>query len=1082
MKFSLQKASFGGKAVRMACTPLVLSMLLPTVGWTNSTSRATNAAIVTSVSVSKVEVVTGTIKDKKGEPLIGVSVKIKGTNLGATTDVNGNFKISLPTGNETLVISYIGFESQQVAVAGRKQLSITLTESSNILQDVVVNTGYGAKKRSEVVGSVATITGEQLQDIPAPNIAAAMRNQIAGVGVSQNSGRPGSSITLNIRNSSITDNSLNIGVSSEPLYIIDGITMPPGDDTFANLDPSMVESMTILKDASAAIYGAAGAKGVVLVTTKKGKQGKPSITYNGYVGVTDAARTPDMLSAYDLAVLINDGLRVKGSAAANAFFSDEDLETIKDLNYKSWYDEVWSASTTQRHNLSISGGSDKITFFVGGSYQNENGNYVGLKQDRYGFRSGLTAKVFEGLSAELNFNVDQRIRESKSSVSETDANFFESIITAPQWVPISINGMYVNTSLRNPLAILESGYSQNSKSKGYRINGSLTYQPAFLKGLSAKFQISQAGGSSKSRQYTPPYNLYNFRRVGNNRALYANELTSMAKDNQAPVFQAVSPTTAVLLPSQSEDNSYQGFFTLKYGNTFGLHSVDLTLGGEQTVANSESLAIQLTNQLIPGFSDQWAFDRNTLVLKENLIGESTKRSFFGRFSYDWNKKYLVEGVARLDASSNFASGNRWGLSPSVGLGWVVSKEDFFKENVPFINFLKLKANFGITGDDRVSSRLWQERFLIDGAGNGYLYGSTNTIGLNPSFFPNKDITWEKKRTFNFGFESSLLNNKIDLGIEFFQNKTYDGFDRGADRLYPMYGGFQAPIVNYREAYVWGSEFTLGYKGKIANKVNFNVGMNFSYGNSVVDQMIYPLSDAIETNLNDGKYLGNKFGTDPRKYTSSNVGLRTAGMFRTQDQVDAFLSSNPNYKLYGETPQPGWLYYEDTNGDGTINDYDMVYLYDNINPFFSTGINLGLSYKDFSLSSNIAARFGGKVFYDSRARSAPSLTSNVPDFWLDHWSLDNTNGKFPRFDDPSIVKNSDFWAVDGTTIRINNMTLSYKVPAKAAKRVGLGSARVMLTGNNLWTLVNPLSYKDPYTSSAYDYPTLRTISIGLGASF
>jgi len=298
----------------------------------------------------------------------------------------------------------------------------------------------------------------------------------------------------------------------------------------------------------------------------------------------------------------------------------------------------------------------------------------------------------------------------------------------------------------------------------------------------------------------------------------------------------------------------------------------------------------------------------------------------------------------------------------------------------------------------------------------------------------------------------------------------------------MYAGLEAPIVNYREVYVWGSEFTLGYKGKIAHKVNFNVGMNFSYGNSVVDKMLYPLSDAIETNLNDGKYLGNKFGTDPRKYTSSNVGLITKGMFRTQDEVDAFLSANPNYKSFGETPQPGWLYYEDTNGDGIVNDYDMVYLYDNISPFFSTGINLGFSYKNFSLNSNIAARFGGKVFYDSRARSKPDLNTNVLSFWTDHWSLDNPDGKFPRFDDPSIVKNSDFWAVDGTTVRVNNMTLAYKVPAKAARKVGLGAARLLLTGNNLWTIVNPLPYKDPYTSSAYDYPTLRTISLGLSASF
>lgn len=1035
-----------------------------------------------NISVSIIENITGTVTDSNGELLPGVSIKIKGSKTATVTDINGVFRLNLPTGNETLVVSYLGFNTQEIAVAGRTKLTIVLTVSTSKLEEVIV-TGYGSKKRSEIVGSVATITGEEIQDIPAPNIAAALRGRIAGVGVNQISGRPGSSISLNVRGSSVSETAAGVGVSSEPLYIIDGITVTVDD--FNNLDASMVENITILKDASAAIYGAAGAKGVVLITTKKGKLGKPSITYNGYVGVSDAAQTPEMLSAFDLATLLNDGYAVKGNAASSAFFSQQDLDYIQGLNYRSWFDEIWGSSITQRHNLNVSGGSEKITFFVGGSYQNENGNYAGLKQDRYSLRSGLTAKVVDGLTAELNFNVDQRIRESKSSVSESDANFFQSIITAPQWVPISVNGLYVNTTsnLRNPLAILESGYFQNSKSNGYRINASLSYQPKFIKGLTARFQISQAGGSTKGRQYSPPYKLYNFRRIGNNNALYSDSLARglSSPDGIDPEFQAVAARSASLTPSLSENSSYQGFFTLSYNNTFGASSLNMTLGGEQTVGGAETIEYQLTNQLIPNISDQFAFDRNTLVLRNNTISENTKRSFFGRLSYDFDKKYLLEAVTRLDASSNFATGNRWGLSPSVGLGWVVSNENFFKNNVSFINFLKVKANVGITGDDRVDQRLWQERFLLDGAGNGYLFGNNDALGINPSRFPNINITWEKRRTVNVGVEASLFDNKFDIGVEFFQNKTYDGFDRGAERNYPFYAGFQAPIVNYRQAYVWGSEFSLGYKAKIASKVNFNVNMNFSYGNSVTDQIIYPISDAIESNLNDGKYLANKFGTDPRKYNSSNVGLRSKGMFRTQEQVDAFLSNNPNYKLYGETPQAGWLYYEDTNGDGTINDYDMVYLFDNTRAFFSTGISLSASYKDFSLSTNIAARLGGKVFYDSRARTQPSTTTNVLAIWKDHWSLDNTDGKFPRFDDPSIVKNSDFWAVDGTTIRVNNMTLSYKLPSNLASKLGLGSARLLMTGNNLWTIVNPLPYKDPYTSSAYDYPTLRTISLGLSVN-
>lgn len=1074
MELSLQKLQKNIKRLKVACVPLMLAIILQ-----NAQAKEVKEENLAEYGKEAVRFinVSGTVKDSKGEPLPGVTVIIKGTKTSTSTDVNGVFRLNLPTGNEILVFKFLGFESKEMKADGGRNLVVILEESTSALDEVVV-TGYGSKKRSEIVGSVATISGKDLEDIPAPTIAAALRGRIAGLSVGQVSGKPGASITLNVRNSTVSAQGAAIGATTEPLYIIDGITV--GSSDFNNLDASMVENITILKDASAAIYGAAGAKGVVLVTTKKGKLGKPSITYNGYVGVSDAARTPDMLSGYDLAKLINDGYEANGSASSSSLFSAEDLEYIKTLRYKNWYDEVWSAATMQRHNLSISGGKEKTTFFVGGSYQGEDGNYKGLKQDRYSFRSGLTTQIVEGLNAELNFNVNSRVRRTTSNSSDEDATFFQYVITRPDWYPISLNGQYVNPgSGINPLALLNSGYFQENRSKDYRINASLNYSPTFLKGFTAKVQISQAGSSSKGRQYQPPYDLINPLKIGNNSAFFSeNELNPTT-----PIFKARTVESSSLQPSFSDGNSYQGFFTLKYGNTFGLHSVDLTVGGEQTVSNSESLSVIERNQQIPGSSDLWAFKDLPTAKGDisNSISESTKRSFFGRFSYDWDKKYLLEAVARLDASSNFATGHRWGLSPSIGLGWILSKEDFFKNNVSFVNFLKLKVNYGITGDDRVSARLWQERYLID-TNNGYLFGSNNdNSGINPSVFPNLDITWEKKKTINLGIESSWFNDKLDLGVEFFRNKTYDGFDQGAAKTYPFYAGFIAPAVNYREYYNWGSEFNIGYKTRFAKDLNFGVSMNFAYGNSVVDKMIYSLNSAIGENAGDGSWLGNQFGTDPRKYNSSNIGLITTGMFRTQEQVDAFLAENPNYKIYGQTPQPGWLNYEDTNGDGIINDYDMAPIFEKTNPFFSSGISLDLSYKNLSLSTNIAARLGGKVFYDGRARTKPGKDTNVIDIWKDHWSVSNPDGKYPRFDDPSLSKNSDFWAVDGTMIRINNMTLSYKVPTKVAQKLGLGSARILATGNNLWTIVNPLPYKDPYTNSAYDYPTIRTISLGLSVN-
>jgi TonB-linked SusC/RagA family outer membrane protein len=1018
--------------------------------------------------------VTGKVTEADGSPIPGVNVALRGVPSNVSTNSNGIYTIQVKSDQDVLVFSYVGFVRQQLTVGSRSTIDVTMSSDNQILDEVVINVGYGTKKKSEALGATATITGEELQDIPAPNIAGAMRNRIAGVGVSQVSGRPGAPIKLNIRNSTVSESVP--GGTDEPLYIVDGITVTR--DAFDDIDPSMVENITFLKDASAAIYGASGAKGVVLITTKRGKIGKPSISYNGYVGISDAAKEPEMLSAYDHAVLLNDTYRTQSASLSN-FFLPQDLEYIKTLNYKSWYDEVWQAATTQKHNIGISGGSDKITFFVGGNYQSENANYAGMKFDKYGFRSGVVATLVNGLKADVSFNVDYNTREQHHNAQDNDAGFFERVVSVPLWVPISINGNYVNyNNLINPKAVAESGYYNNSSTKGYRINASLTYQPTFLKGFTAKFQISQASGASRSTQYIPPYRLYNYARTGNNNELFTDQLITTSSTSS--YFEPTNATGATITPGISDNNSYQGFLTLQYGKTIAKHSFDLMVGGEQSENNSQTSSVRYSNQLIPGIDQYWAFDASTLARQSFARTDNSKRSFFGRFNYDFDKKYLLEVITRVDASSNFATGNRWGVSPNAGIGWIVSQEEFFKNAnfLKFINTLKLKVNVGITGDDRVEQRLWQDRFQID-VTNGYLYGNSNQNSFNRSRLANPDITWEKKRTINIGLETSMFDNKLDFSVELFQNRNYDAFDFGGNASYPLYFGTAAPIVNYRETYNWGSEFSIGYKAKLATDLNLSASMNFGYGNSIVNQVLFAPGNLINAVPTDWQI---QFGTDPRKYNSGNIGLKTIGMFRTQGEVDAWMAKYPNYRLYDRIPQPGWLYFEDSNSDGVISDSDMLPMFDNTNSFLSSGISLNLTYKAFALNTNINARFGGKVFYDGRARIAPSATRNILTIWKDRWTPENPmDGKFPRFDDPALTRNSDFWAVDGTMIRINTMSLTYKAPTAFANRLGLKGARILLTGNNLWTIVNPLPYKDPYTSSAYDYPMLRTISLGLSVN-
>lgn len=1012
------------------------------------------------------KIVTGKITDEKGEPLSGATVSVKGTKESTLTKEDGSFKINVPEGSNVLVISYVGMKNQEINVNGKTIISVALTSMDNNMNDVIV-IGYGTQKRYQSTGAVASIKAAEVQDIPAPNIAGTLRGRIAGLGVSAASGRPGSSITLNVRNSKASEAAGRIGATDQPLYVIDNIIVDKA--SFDALDPSMVEDITVLKDASAAIYGAAGAKGVILITTKRGQAGKAKVSYNGYYGSTDAIKKPEMLSAYEHALLLNDTYKVS-NADPEDFFTAEELEYLKGVNYKSWFDELWQAAYTQRHNLSISGGNDRLTYFVGGSYQNENGNYAGIKVDKYSFRSGLNAKLTKGLKADINFNVDHNIRYWENRTSNEDQQFLEYLVQVPRWVPTQINGQWVNhdNSNKHPLAEIASGYYSTDKSRGYRINGALTWQPesGFLKGLTARLQVSQGGSNSESDEYRPPYTLYKFNTTGPNQALYGDSVTSTTIVNGG--------TSSRYHLGQGNNNSYQGFLTLQYARSFARHNFSVLVGGEQSRSFSKKIGGQWSNQNIAGFDQYWAFDQSSDLLDNPGISETTKRSFFGRVSYNFDGKYTLEGITRFDASSNFARNNIWGVFPSVGLGWIVSQEDFFRDNVQFIDYLKLRLNYGLTGDDRVTSRLWQERFKVDAL--GYLYGNTFTAGLKPDVIPNPDITWEKRKTINVGAEIALLDNKLSLGVDVFRNHVYDAFDQGANDNFPMYAGFVMPVINYQVRYAWGSEWSIGYKTQLAKDLHVRANMNFSFSNSVIERMFY---NPYHLWLRTPEDWVMELGTDPRKYNSGNLGLIYEGMFRSQEEVDAFLAKNPNYTIDEKVPQPGWMYYKDLDGDGKITDLDKTTMFDRIDPWLATGIQLGLTYKSFSLNVNIAARFGGKEFIDSKARrSEPTKTENVPAFWKDRWSPDNPNGLYPRTDDPSLGWESDIWAVDGTMIRINDMTIAYSIPERLIRRVGLSNARILATGNNLWTLKNPLKYKDPYQNYIYDYPTLRTMSVGL----
>jgi TonB-dependent starch-binding outer membrane protein SusC len=1046
------------------------------------------------MSFAQDRTVTGKVTDPDGKPLEGVSVKVKNTTKGTSTNADGIFSITVPSTESIISITSVGYLIYEAKAGSGSTFNVQLTRLDRTMDDVVV-VGYGSKKRVNVQGSIATIKGSEIEDIPVANLPSSLVNRLPGVGVNFSSGKPGSTTTLNIRNASLFPGAGAIsGATNQPLIVIDGIVanptqwaQSPNADWLENIDASQIEDITFLKDASAAIYGAAGAKGVVLITTKKGKAGKPKISYSGYYGVSTPTIQPKTLSAYDHAKFLNTGLELNDRPLSERF-SQANLDSLKGIGDNSWFDYFWKNGKVTRHTINVSGGTDKVTLFAGGSYYNEKGNYGDVSVNKYSFRSGMNATIVDGLTATVSFASDFNQEKSntwKNADANTDNATTRALILTPKWVPVEINGVPVgfggnaapNNSTGNPwslLGIQRSGAYRDNKSQGLSVNASIEWKPKFIKGLAARVQYGNNNRTNDSKGYYPAYNVGQFVAAGQNNLLYSTT-------PQATPFRRVTSQADQIEEGSTTAKNYQFITTLSYARKFGEHDVDAMVGFDQSEADSKNILLTKNNQIVQGVDEFWAFsnDPSTLASIQDAFRNpqyfsNAKRSYISRFNYSFKNKYFFEFIGRADASVNFQPDTRWGFFPTVGFGWKVSDEKFFQD-VKFVNALKLRINYGLVGDDRVGNRLWESRFTQT---TGILFGGVNTGGLDPNVYPNPIITWEKARTVNFGIDATMLRNKINFGFDIYQRYTFDGYDTYSAAVFPPTTGIPPPVVNYGKQISWGTEFTLGYRTRIGKDWGFNVDANFGWSNSQLLQSYY--NEALLGTYSPDQ-LDILLGRDPRTFNGTNKGYISKGMLRTQDQVDAILAKNPNYLINGVKPQVGFLDYEDINGDGIINDNDITTMFGRTNPLVGFGITFGVTYKEFKLQTNMNLSIGGKRIYDGEARKVPTTTQNAPAFWADNWSPENPNAKFPRYDAPLARENSTFWVVNGTQSRINNAVLSYQMPKRLAAKFRIPDLRIILTGTNLWNIINPLKYKDPYTSSFDVYPTLRTMSIGINAS-
>lgn len=1008
---------------------------------------------INSESVKQARIIKGCVVDKDGVPVIGANLRIKGTTTGTITDVDGNFSLEAKS-NDVIVVSYIGYSDFILKVTDKSSYSITLKEDSKALDEVVV-VGYGTQKKVNLTGSVASVNAAELEEFPSASLSSALSGKIAGVLITQSGGKPGAGASMTVRAQGTWNN-------TEPLYVIDGVVR----DKFAfdGLDMSEIENLSVLKDgASAAIYGARAANGVVLVTTKKGKTGKPQISYTGSIGISDATMIPKTQNAYNQAVFINDALTVNNvDPSDRQFYTPDELEYFKNNSY-NWLDESWVNPIVTRHSVNVNGGNDKVRYFIGGSYFYETGSFKNLSFKKYNLRSNIEANITKDLVATLNLNMDIR-NDNKpywrwDNDKDTMNDLYKGLLFRTGQVPPYIDGKAVGSFVEwHPLEILEdhTGYNRK-KYSNYEANIALSYNVPFIKGLNLKVQYNRYNRHTFIKQFNRPYTMYQFKMTGEHNHIITNEVVSTkVRDDGDYLFE-----------KYNYDDNYQFNVFVNYANTFGKHDIGALFVYEQSEGTVDWFNGQrnyfissLVDQLFAGSSDS----KNSTV--DGSGSETGRISYVGRLNYAYAQKYLFEVSFRYDGSVNFAPENRWGFFPSASAAWRISEEDFFKNGVPFVDYMKLRTSVGLLGNDAIGGWQWMQRYkLVDGAQFGSL-----ASGIEADVIPNKNITWEKSLTYNGGFDAAFLDNKLTLTVDGFYRHSYDILGSRLAAL-PTTFGASMPAENYAVIDSRGFEVEMGYNDKIGKNFSYYVKGNLGYATNEVK-----VKDEAENLRPYKSELGHN--------TDRMMGYVATGIIRTQEDLDALPDG---YTIFGQKPELGMMNYRDIRGansdepDGIIDEHDQEWIIKHTVPPLNYGISLGGAWKGLALDIFLQGVAGHDIMIDMRSPQARPEESSF-DFWTDHWTPENPDAEFPRASRNAADAASTFWTRSGSYLRLKNLNLSYTIPKHVISKLNISQLRFFFTGSNLCLLQNKLKYYDPENSSIRAYPLMRSYSFGVNVSF
>ncbi|WP_308573260.1 TonB-dependent receptor [uncultured Parabacteroides sp.] len=1039
--------------------------------------------LCTTVVFAQQKPIKGTVVDATGEPLIGVNVSVKGTTIGIITDIDGKYTLEVPT-NATLVFSYIGYRTQELPVGNQTTVNITMQEDTQNIDEVVV-VGYGVQKKETVTGSVSTLKGDDLIKSPVANLSNAIAGKMSGVVTYQRSGEPGyDGATIRIRGSNTLGN-------NDPLIVIDGVAARAGG--LERLDPNEIETMSVLKDASAAIYGARAANGVILITTKKGRQGKkPEFTYSFNQGWSKPTNLPEMCDAVQYSELVNELYMNKAmlNPAKNngqtmgdytLFRTPEEIELYRNgsdpWRYPNtdWYAATFKNWSPQRvHNASLEGGSDKYQYFVNFGHKFTDGLYHKSANNykQFNLRMNVDAQFNDYIKVGAQLMGRQENRNFPSQ-GAGDLLWFTSRgrPTDHAYWPNGLPGPAQEYG-RNPVVACtdETGYTHD---KRYYIqsNAKVEITQPWIEGLKLTASVSYDKYLKQSKTWFQPWTLYDWDGVSYDADGKTPKLTPMlsypSHEDPDLSMESTDQTNTVL----------SGILT--YDRNFGDHGVNFLVGMERDWSNAESFNAYrryfLSNAL---HHFNAGGDKEKNAKSDGANWERARMNYFGRMAYNYKEKYLAEFVWRYDGSYMFAEGNRFGFFPGVLLGYRISEEDFWKENLSFIDYFKVRASWGQMGNDQV---------YFDGSLREYQFSPTyyyewgmiidnkDEKGLRISRFPNPNITWERANNFNVGIETRTFDNRLYLEADYFYNKRSNILWRRNASI-PSTSGLTLPAENIGKVDNTGFDFKVEWSDNIGKDWRYSISATGGYAKNTIK-----FWDEAPGSPEWQKSTGHPMNTD--------LYYEYDGVFKDWDEINN-TANRPNYDGITKDAdlRPGDMKFKDLDGDGKITPDDR-YRSDRTNePKWTYGITGNLQWKNFDLSVLFqgAADSWTKVYWEA------GDIGNYPKYVYDkHWSIENPSSLYPRVNersayywDGTAAGNNTYWMVNTNYIRLKNLELGWTLPkAWLAQTKLISYARIYVNGVNLLTF-SPCKDIDPESTSsnATNYPQSKIINVGFTVTF